>query len=360
MIGPIFIYVNSLESFRTPSRHDLDTLAATAGNPTVPPAWKDNATAMWQDGRGGGAKREAGRWPYEWVKGVDYPHKDERAAAWAGRLVLNDPQAATTKLPHLTVGLAHPDGGGRVWDWAHDAKHYQFWADGAEDGTFTIRNLWPRHLHTACVRRRRLGRVCAGDVTVKAGKTLDLSELAMEAGALRQEIWEIGYPTRAGDKFFKGDGENYWLWGWGLRYPLLFPDDATYTVGKSDYRKDWFFEQTPHATFIGLEEPGGEGSGQPAVRLGEGGVPGRLPADEHHRPAGAFTAAACATTWTIKFDMDRAPKGQAALRVALAGADGNGGLAIAVELGRCRHPSADGHQRPRYNTKQGGLAGVEP
>ena len=35
-----------------------------------------------------------------------------------------------------------------------------------------------------------------------------------------------------------------------------------------------------------------------------------------------------ATTWTIKFDMDHAPKnGQAALRVALAGADGNGGLA---------------------------------
>jgi isocitrate dehydrogenase len=51
-----------------------------------------------------------------------------------------------------------------------------------------------------------------------------------------------------GDKFYKGDGENYWLWGWGLRYPLLFPNDITYTIGKSDYRKDWFFQQTPHAT----------------------------------------------------------------------------------------------------------------
>jgi rhamnogalacturonan endolyase len=37
-----------------------------------------------------------------------------------------------------------------------------------------------------------------------------------------------------------------------------------------------------------------------------------------------------ATTWTIKFNMDSAPKGQAALRVALAGADGGGGLTIAV------------------------------
>src|SRR5262249_8914479 len=52
VVGPIFIYVNSLERFRTPTRADLDTLAATAGNPTVPTAWKDNATALWQDALG--------------------------------------------------------------------------------------------------------------------------------------------------------------------------------------------------------------------------------------------------------------------------------------------------------------------
>ena len=62
-----------------------------------------------------------------------------------------------------------------------------------------------------------------------------------------KQVWEIGYPDRTGGKFFKGDGANYWLWGWGLRYPLLFPNDITYTIGKSDYRKDWFFEQVPHA-----------------------------------------------------------------------------------------------------------------
>ena len=51
-----------------------------------------------------------------------------------------------------------------------------------------------------------------------------------------------------------------------------------------------------------------------------------------------------ATTWTIKFNMDQAPAGDRgfALRVALAGADGNGGLAIGVngkEVGTL-HPSA--------------------
>jgi hypothetical protein len=49
VIGPIFVYVNSLSAFKTPAAADLATLAATAGNPTVPAAWKDNATALWQD-----------------------------------------------------------------------------------------------------------------------------------------------------------------------------------------------------------------------------------------------------------------------------------------------------------------------
>jgi rhamnogalacturonan endolyase len=26
-----------------------------------------------------------------------------------------------------------------------------------------------------------------------------------------KQIWEIGYPDRTGDKFYKGDGANYWL-----------------------------------------------------------------------------------------------------------------------------------------------------
>jgi rhamnogalacturonan endolyase len=70
-----------------------------------------------------------------------------------------------------------------------------------------------------------------------------------------QQVWEIGYPDRTGGKFFKGDGANYWLWGWCVRYPLLFPNDITYTIGKSDYHKDWFFEQVPHGESTRLAQP---------------------------------------------------------------------------------------------------------
>jgi rhamnogalacturonan endolyase len=59
-----------------------------------------------------------------------------------------------------------------------------------------------------------------------------------------------------------------------------------------------------------------------------------------------------ATNWTIKFDMDHAPNGQAFLRVALGGADGNGGLAVGVnsqEVGTIRTVSTNAL---RYNTNK--------
>jgi len=49
VIGPIFVYCNALADPKDPSKTDLDTLAATAGNPTVPAVWHDNAMALWQD-----------------------------------------------------------------------------------------------------------------------------------------------------------------------------------------------------------------------------------------------------------------------------------------------------------------------
>ncbi len=107
VIGPIFVYCNALANPRIASQADLERLLATAGDPVVPPAWKDNATALWRDALQQ-AKQEKARWPYDWVRGVDYPHKEERGTV-TGQLVLNDPQAATSRLPNLTVGLANPD-----------------------------------------------------------------------------------------------------------------------------------------------------------------------------------------------------------------------------------------------------------
>jgi rhamnogalacturonan endolyase len=147
--------MNALADPKEPTQADLDTFKASwgSGMPAVPTAWHDNAWALWDDAVAK-SKEVKAAWPYAWVSGMDYPHKDGRATV-TGQLVLNDPQAASKKLPNLTVGLTHADyqlpgggfqsraGNGNTITWPHDGLYYQFWADGAEDGKFTIPNVRP-------------------------------------------------------------------------------------------------------------------------------------------------------------------------------------------------------------------------
>jgi rhamnogalacturonan endolyase len=394
VIGPIFVYVNALQDFETPTQADLDTLEATAGNPTVPAAWKNNATALWQDALSQ-AKKEKSAWPYDWVQGIDYPHKNERGGV-TGQIVLNDPQASTTRLPNLMVGLTHAEyprliGAGRggaargaagrgattapavaqgnapatapargrggfgfnaprTVDWAHDAKYYQFWNDGAEDGKFTITNARPGTYTLHAFANGVLGEFATADVTVEAGKTADLGKLEWKPVRYGKQIWEIGYPSRAGDKFFKGDGENYWLWGWGLRYALLFPKDIVYTIGKSDYHKDWMFQQTPRATSMAWVNPDAKDPANQRFGWVKAESLEEYPQTNTQGPWRVY-GRGDATTWTVKYTMDHAPKGLATLRIALAGADGQG-LTIGVngkEVGAIRPV---GTNSLRYNTNK--------
>jgi rhamnogalacturonan endolyase len=401
VVGPMMIYVNSLEKFATPSPADLATLKVTEGNPTVPPAWHANATALWQDALAQ-AKQEKAAWPYDWVNGVDYPHKNERGTV-TGRILLDDPQAASKKLPHLTVGLAYPDapgsaganlnafvtvaaanntttenasagnngaangrgaarGGGRgasgarggfgprPGDWVHDSKHYQFWTDGTDDGAFTLTNVRPGTYTLHAFADGVLGEFAKAEITVEAGKTINLGTLDWKPVRYGKQLWEIGYSDRTGGKFFKGDGANYWLWGWGLRYPLLFPNDVTYTVGKSDYRKDWFFQQTPHSENREWLNPEAKDPANQRFGWVKAESLEKYPQSNQRGPWEIYgRGRAC--TWTIKFDLDHASAGVAALRIALAGAD-----AQQLEIGVNGH--ALGAIRPvstnalRYNTNK--------
>ena len=360
VVGPIFVYCNALADAKSASPADLATLEATAGNPTVPPAWHDNATTLFQDALAQ-AKVEKAQWPYDWVNGVDYPHKGERGNV-VGQLVLNDPQAASNKLPHLTVGLAHPDypggspraGNNGIVTWPHDGNYYQFWSDGSEDGKFTITNVRPGTYTLHAFADGVLGEFAQTNITVAAGTSIDLGQLAWKPVRYGKQLWEIGYPTRTADKFFKGDAANYWLWGWGLRYPLLFPSDITYTVGKSDYHTDWFFQQTPHSETTAWLNPDAK---DPAnQRFGWMKFPGRK--EDIWRAIGHGRA----TTWKIKFNLPQTAHGQAALRVALAGSDGTAGLASpgapgGLAVGVNGEPAGSIHvistNALRYNTNKG-------
>ncbi|HVU39021.1 MAG TPA: polysaccharide lyase family protein [Opitutales bacterium] len=362
VVGPIYCYCNALQSFEPTTQAELDTLKATSGNPTIPASWTANANALFDDALAKAKTIEA-QWPFTWVKGVDYPQKAERATV-TGQLALNDPQASTTKLPHLWVGLAHPDytgqtsayaarsGNGALVTWNHDAKYYEFWAQGGDDGKFTLNNVRPGTYTLHAFADGVLGELAQANITVAAGQNLDLGKIDWKPVRYGKQLWDIGTPSRNSSEFLKGDGADYWLWGWPLRYALLFPNDLTYTVGKSDYHKDWFFEEVPHATNLSFVNPAAKDPANQRFGWVKAESLDQYPQTDQTGPWRVYGRGR-ATTWTIKFNLDKPAQGSAVLRFALAGADGNGGLAIGVngkDVGSI-YPTAT--NALRYNTDRG-------
>jgi rhamnogalacturonan endolyase len=324
VIGPFLIYCNSADG------HD----------------------AIWRDALAQ-ADTESKKWPFDWVSGVDYPHKNERATV-SGKIILDDPQAPGLQMKNLLVGLSAPDysprggrgggfspagggeddtnnagqnnffgrgtngfnppnfaggtnsgggstnqfgrrgrggrgfgggfGGPRIVDWQNDAKHYEFWVRADAGGNFEIPNVRAGNYSLHAIADGVLGDLTVSNVVVEAGKNLSLKNVNWQPVRFGKQLWDIGVPNRNGSEFFKGD--DYFHWGWYLQYPKLFPSDVNFTIGESDFHKDWFFEQVPHNE--NPENTTGSGQGR-------------------------------ATTWTINFNLPAAPRGKATLRLAICG-----------------------------------------
>ncbi|MDR0901250.1 MAG: GDSL-type esterase/lipase family protein [Opitutaceae bacterium] len=280
VVGPFLIYVNSGAS---------------------PKAIYDDAKAR--------AASEAGKWPYAWVRGVDYPSAAERATV-TGRLVLKcglrnaecgmnggaqaapnangggGSQNSAFRNPHSAfhVGLTAPD-----TEWQRDAKHYQFWAVGGADGGFAIPHVRPGRYTLRAFADGVLGEFAKADIVVEPGKPLELGSLVWTPARRGRQLWEIGIPNRNASEFFMADEHDDPEIS--LRYAALFPNDVRYVIGKSDFRKDWFFQHVPHN-----EDPAAKSS-----------------------PFRGVTAPGRATPYAVVFEMPAAPKGTATLRLAICG-----------------------------------------
>jgi rhamnogalacturonan endolyase len=270
VIGPFLIYVNAGKS---PQEMYSDAVAQQA--------------------------KESQKWPYAWVTGADYPQRSQRSVV-SGRIALRDLQAKNAKMAGLRVGLSNAaymiqpvsrtgaPVNPRQIDWQTDAKHYEFWARGDDGGRFHIPAVRPGNYTLHAFSDGVLGEFAKSDITVASGTPLDLGTLEWTPVRHGKQIWEIGFPNRTGAEFFKGN--DYAHDGMFLQYARLFPSDVNYVIGKSDYAKDWFFEQVPHN-----ENPDAKPAG-----YNMGTSPGR------------------ATPWSITFELPQAPHGTAHLRLALA------------------------------------------
>jgi rhamnogalacturonan endolyase len=253
------------------------------------------------------AVTESRKWPYDWVDGVDYPKAKERATV-KGRLILNDEARPAGKFSRVMVGLTAPayvsprppgPPPAPLVDWQRDAKHYEFWVRGAANGRFEIPKVRPGRYTLHAFADGVLGEYAKTEIVVEPGGTLDLGVLTWTPVRRGRQLWDIGIPNRNGSEFFKA--EDYADPEISLRYATLFPHDVTYTIGRSDFRKDWFFQQVPHN-----ENPAAKAAPYFGVR-----TPGR------------------ATPFSIVFDLPAAPRGHATLRLAICG---TGAKSIAVTV----------------------------
>ena len=275
VIGPFMIYVNSGETPQT----------------------------IYDDAKNR-AKIESSNWPYNWVSGVDFTTKKDRATV-KGQLALNDGEY-TAPFSKLTIGLTAPaytspreqksELPAYTVNWQRDAKNYQFWTNGSSDGTFEMKNVRPGSYSLYAFADGVLGEYLKTDIKIEAGKNIDLGQLTWTPVRKGRQLWDIGIPNRSPSEFFKA--EDYWKPDIDTDYAKYFPNDITYTIGKSDFSKDWFFQHIPHFK-------------EELTTTATSIFGGRNFTREIKRGAN--------TPYTVVFNLPSAPTGKATLRFAICG-----------------------------------------
>ncbi|KAL3655230.1 hypothetical protein CASFOL_001016 [Castilleja foliolosa] len=228
VFGPVFIYLNSV----------MDG---------------DDPLTLWDD-----AKRqmsvEVQSWPYCFPASEDFQSADQRGNVM-GRLFVSDRYASNDPIPAncAYVGLAPP---GDVGSWQRECKDYQFWSRTDETGYFSINYVRTGNYYLYAFVPGFIGDYRNGVIiTITPGCEIEMGDIIYEPPRDGPTLWEIGVPDRSAAEYYVPDPDpkyinklyvnhpdrfrQYGLWD---RYSELYPtQDLVYTVGTSDYTKDWFF-----------------------------------------------------------------------------------------------------------------------
>ncbi|KAM6570128.1 hypothetical protein CsatB_018113 [Cannabis sativa] len=230
VFGPVFIYVNSL--FDGNDRLQL---------------WEDAKIQL---------MIEEQSWPYSFPASEDYPKSEQRGYV-SGRLLVKDRYINSDYISAngAYVGLAPP---GEVGSWQRECKDYQFWSRADENGYFSIDYVREGDYNLYAWVPGFIGDYRYDIVlTITSGSYVEMGDLVYEPPRNGPTLWEIGIPDRSAAEFYVPEPNpnfvnklyvnhpdkfrQYGLWE---RYAELYPDnDLVYTVGESDYTKDWFFAQ---------------------------------------------------------------------------------------------------------------------
>ncbi|KAJ6405033.1 hypothetical protein OIU84_013082 [Salix udensis] len=227
--GPAFAYLNSLSD---------------GGDPLS--LWDDAKKQM---------VNEVHMWPYDFIASEDFPPAKQRGSV-GGRLLVLDRYVsnATISAEGSYVGMAAP---GEVGSWQLESKGYQFWTKTDEGGNFTINGIRPGDYNLYAWVPGFIGEYrFISVIRINPGCDIDIGDLVYEPPRNGSTLWEIGFPDRSAAEFYIPDANpeyinklylihgRYRQYGLWERYAELYPsEDLVFTVGKSDYSKDWFFAQ---------------------------------------------------------------------------------------------------------------------
>lgn len=268
VFGPVFVYINS-------------------GNSNSHPQ------LLWSDANRQ-AQAEINSWPYAFLASKDFQKQEERGSI-SGRFVIHDKFNSKGQIigDGAFVGLAAP---GEPGSWQTESKGYQFWTKTDANGNFSIKNVRTGEYSLYAWAPGFIGDFKAKlTIIIEPGTQLNLGELMFEPPRHGPTMWEIGIPDRSAAEFFIPEpnpnyinklyltnyNERYRQYGLWERYSEMYPEgDLNFTLGVSDYSKDWFYA---HVT----------------RKIAEGSYG--------------------ATTWQIRFQLDNVvPDQMYKLRVALA------------------------------------------
>ncbi|KAJ1421333.1 Rhamnogalacturonate lyase [Sesbania bispinosa] len=228
VFGPTFVYLNTLLDGEDPLE-----------------LWEDAKNQM---------NKEVQSWPYDFPASEDFQKSNQRGSV-CGTLLVQDRCLSDEYIlaEGAYIGLAPPGDSG---SWQRECKGYQFWTRANEEGYFSINNIRSGDYNLYAWVPGFIGEYWNNVVititpvhfvrTVQhAGCEINVGDIIYEPPRDGPTLWEIGIPDRSAAEFYVPDPNpkfrQYGLWE---RYADLYPnEDLIYTVGVSDYRKDWFFAQ---------------------------------------------------------------------------------------------------------------------